>query len=291
VRNFEFLEPRSAGDASRMLADHGETARVLAGGTALLLAMRQRLVAPSHLVSLGGVTGLDAIAYDDRNGLRVGALVSIDDLANHPVVEAKYPVLAGMARHVANPQIRNMATIGGNLCHGDPASDPPACLLALGARAIAVRGSSTREIALEEFFTDYYETALAPDEVLTEIQVPPPATDMGAAYTRFMKTPAEHRPLLGVAIAARRANGGTVCREARIVVGASTPVPTRLHRAEAFLAGKTVTGEVLEEAGRLAAEEVAPLSDFRGSEEYRREIVRVVVRRTAAAVFGLKAPE
>src|SRR5262245_42835884 len=198
MRDFAFLEPRSVQEASRMLADQGEGARLFAGGTALVLLMRQRLVAPSHVVSLGAVRGLDGIRHDGRDGLTIGALTPIADIAEHPAVVAHYPMLAHMARRVANPQIRNVATIGGNLCHADPASDPPACLLALGARVRAVRGRDERTIELDAFFTGYYEHTLAPDEVLTEILVPPMPADGAAAYTRFLRTPAEHRPLVGV---------------------------------------------------------------------------------------------
>jgi carbon-monoxide dehydrogenase medium subunit len=186
-----------------------------------------------------------------------------------------------MTAHVANPQIRNMGTIGGNLCYGDPATDPPGCLIALRARVLVVGGKGERTIELDEFFTDYYQTALQPDEVLTEIQVPPMAADAKGAYTRFLRTPAEHRPLVSVAVVARRN------REVRIAIGASVPVPTRARRAEQFLEGKTVTLEVLEEAAAIAAADVEPVSDFRGSAEYRRDMIRTVVRRTAATVFGL----
>jgi carbon-monoxide dehydrogenase medium subunit len=288
VRDFTFLEPASVQEASRMLADHGEGARLFAGGTALLLLMRQRIVTPSHVINLGAVPGLDGIRHDDRDGLTIGALARIADIAEHPAVVAKYPMLAHMARQVANPQIRNMATLGGNLCYGDPASDPPACLMALGARVRAVRGREERVIELDAFYTDYYENALAPDEVLAEIRVPPsPAGGVGA-YTRFLRTPAEHRPLVGVGVFARWGNG--VCEDVRIAVGASTPVPTRLRRAEDFLRGQRVTREVLEEAAHLGAAEVTPLADFRGSAEYRRDMVRVLVRRTAETVFSVPAP-
>src|SRR5215470_15645528 len=130
MRDFLFLEPRSVQEASQMLADHGEGARLFAGGTALVLLMRQRLVAPSHVVYLGTLPGLDGVRYDAGDGLTIGALTPIADVAAHPAVAAHYPMLADMARHVANPQVRNVATIGGNLCHADPASDPPTCLMA-----------------------------------------------------------------------------------------------------------------------------------------------------------------
>jgi carbon-monoxide dehydrogenase medium subunit len=138
-----------------------------------------------------------------------------------------------------------------------------------------------RSIEVDEFFTDYYQTALEPNEVLTEIQIPPLAADAKGAYTRFLRTPAEHRPLVSVAVVARR-NG-----EVRIAIGASVPVPTRARRAEQFLEGKKITREVVEEAASIAAADVEPVSDFRGSADYRRDMIRTVVRRTLATVFDL----
>ena len=286
MRNFELLEPASPREASQMLADHGEETRLLAGGTALLLALRQRLLSPSHVVYFGCVPGLNRIDYDERDGLRIGALTPIAAIAAAPLVARHYPMVAAMAGQVANPQVRSMATLGGNLCYGDPASDPPTCLMALGAAVVATGREGERTISLEEFYTDYYETALRPDEVVTEIRIPPMGKASGA-YTRFVRTQAEHRPLVGLALVARRE--GRVCRDARITIGASTPIPTRARRAEQFLEGKTIGPEVLAEAADIAASEITPLSDFRGSADYRLEMVRVVLRRTAASVFGLSS--
>jgi carbon-monoxide dehydrogenase medium subunit len=193
-------------------------------------------------------------------------------------------MLAGVAAQLANPQVRNQGTLGGNLCYGDPATDPPGCLMALGARVRVVGPNGGRMIPLEELYIDYYQTALEPSEVVTEIQVPPMAADAKGAYTRFRKTPAEHRPLVSVAVVARAS--GDACREARIVIGASVPIPVRARRAEQFLEGKPITREVLEEAACIVAADVEPVSDFRGSAEYRREMIRVVFRRTAASLIN-----
>jgi carbon-monoxide dehydrogenase medium subunit len=279
VRNFQFLEPRTVADASRMLADHGETAHLLAGGTALLLLMRQRIVNPSHLIWLEGVPGLDEIEVDDRNGLRIGALARHSAVERHAGIRAKYPIVIQMARHVANPQIRNRGTIGGNLCYGDPASDPPACFLALNGEVKAVRGSQERIIKLDEFFTDYYENALAPDEVLTEIRIPPVPTNAVAVYTRFTMTAAESRPLVSLS-AILTLDGRDRCREARLALGAVTPVPMRLVGVEKFLSGNELTPDTLAQASELSVGEIEPQSDFRCSAEYRKEVVKAMVRRT-----------
>jgi carbon-monoxide dehydrogenase medium subunit len=268
-----------------MLVDSGEESRIFAGGTALLLALRQRMITPSHLVYLGGVPGLDRIEYDEKNGLRIGALVKHAEIADSAVVKARYPMLADMAAHVANPQIRNMGTLGGNLCYADPATDPPTCLLALGARVVAVSHEDKRVIEIDDFNTDYYETALRTQDVLTDIHVPPMAANTTGAYTRFLRTPADHRPLIGLGVVAQRQ--GDACRSIRIAIGGSTPMSTRARRAEQYLEGKTITLDALAEAAEIAASDISPLSDFRGSAEYRRDMVRVVARRTLASVFGL----
>jgi carbon-monoxide dehydrogenase medium subunit len=284
VRDFVFLEPNSVPQACRMLADSGEDARLFAGGTALMLAMRQRMVTPSHVVYLGGVPGLSDIAFDERAGLRIGALATHAQVADSDVVKRNYPVLHHMAAHVANPQVRNQGTIGGNLCFADPASDPPGCLMALGARLRVAGPDGERSIELDEFFTDYYTTALEAGEVVTAIEIPPLPSDAGARYTRFLRTPAEHRPLVNVAAVLRRK--GKVCSSARVVIGASVAVPTRARSAERFLEGKSITVEVLMETAELAAADIDPVDDLRGSADYRREMVRVVARRTLAEVFA-----
>jgi carbon-monoxide dehydrogenase medium subunit len=285
MRDFSLLEPRSAPDASRMLADHGESARLMAGGTALILALRQRLVTPSHLVYLGSVPQMNTITFDRKGGLRIGALARHVDVATNAAIQANYPMLATMAAQVANPQVRNQGTVAGNLSYADPASDPPTCLMALGARVIATSDNGERAIPLEEFFTDYYETELRPEEVITEIQVPP-LTEATGIYARFRRTEAEHRPMLTLGIVAKRQ--GNVCRGARIVIGASTPIPVRARKTEQFLEGKVVTRDVLEEAAGIARSEIEVLSDFRGSAEYRREMAGVILRRTAASLFGIE---
>ena len=278
MRDFEFLEPKTIAEASAMLAAHGEDARVMAGGTALVLAMRQRLLNPSHLVWLGGVPGLETIDVERDGTLRVGALAVHHGLESHPAVRARFPVLSSMAARVANAQIRNAATVGGNLCHGDPASDPPACLLALDGRVRAVTKDGEREIALEDFFTGYYENALRPHEVLTEVRVPPLADDAVAVYTRFTTTAAESRPLVAVGAVVRQ-DGQRTCRSARVVVGAVSATPIRLRGVEEFITGRRLDDDTLARAGELAAESVKPLEDFRASADYRSHVSGVIVRR------------
>jgi carbon-monoxide dehydrogenase medium subunit len=286
MRDFDFLQPASVAEASRMLADLGDEVRVMAGGTALMLALRQRMVTPTHIVSVAKMEGLRGISFDAQKGLRIGALSKHSDVARSEIVQKHYPMLAAMAAQVANPQVRNQGTIGGNLCYADPATDPPGCLMAHGAQVVLGSSRGERVLAIEEFLVDYYVTALEPDELVTEIRVPAPTPDTSGDYTRHLRTHAEHRPLASVSLVTRR--DGALCREAKLVVGASVAVPRRLARAEEYLRGKQVTAAVADEAASIAAEDISPISDIRGSADYRRAIVRVVARRTIARLFGVQ---
>lgn len=285
MREFDFIEARSIAEASRMLADLGERARAIAGGTALMLGMRQRMLTPERLISLAGLPELRGVAWDARQGLTIGALTRHAEIARSPLVRQHVPMLASMAGRVANPQVRNQGTLGGNLCYGDPSTDPPGCLMALGAQVKLASARGERWLAVEDFLVDYFVTALAADELVVEVRVPPPAADAVGIYSRHLRTAAEHRPLASVALVARRQ--GALCREARIVVGASVPVPARMRRAEDHLTGKAITHDVARQAADLVMAELQPLSDARGSADYRRDIVGVVARRTIEELFGL----
>ncbi|MNV28235.1 Carbon monoxide dehydrogenase medium chain [compost metagenome] len=289
MRDFDFLQPVSVSEATHMLADLGDECRIIAGGTALMLAMRQRMLTPTHLVSLGTLQDLKGIAYDETNGLRIGALALHADVACSPLVQAHYPMLASMASRVANPQVRNQGTIGGNLCYADPATDPPGCLMALDAQVVVTGTQGDRVMGIEEFLVGYYTTALAPDELLSEIRIAPPRPGTSGVYSRFLRTAAEHRPLASVAASARRS--GTTWQDIRIAVGASTPIPLRLRRAEAFLAQGEATADRITEAADIVAADIEPVSDARGEAEYRRDMVRVVARRTLLELFGLHHDE
>jgi carbon-monoxide dehydrogenase medium subunit len=285
MHDFTFLEPASAVEASHMLAVHGDESRLIAGGTALLLGMRQRMLAPSHLISLGKLDDMRRIEFDASEGMRIGALVRHAEIAESPLVTAHLPMLASMAGRVANPQVRNGGTIGGNLCYGDPATDPPSCLMVLGAQLVVVGPDGERYIDIHDFFVDYFQTALGAQEVLTHILVPPLPPDAEGSYTRFLRTAAEHRPLLNVALLARR--DGALCKQIRIATGASTVTAIRLPQAEQFLEGQVVTDDVAAAAADLAVQDMSPISDSRGTAEYRSAMARVVIRRALGSLFGL----
>lgn len=285
MRDFDFLEPTSVVEASRMLANLGDNCRAMAGGTALMLALRQRMLAPTHIVSLGRLDALRGIDFDPQQGMRIGALSCHSDVARSAAVQQHYPMLARMATTMANPQVRNQGTLGGNLCYADPATDPPSCLMALDAQLVLGSAQGERVLSMQQFLVDYFLTALRPDELMVEIRLPLPKPDHAGSTTRFRRTAAEHRPLINLALLLRRT--GKTCHTARLVVGASTAIPVRMARAELFLEGRIVTPDVAAEAASIVAADIEPLSDQRGSADYRRDMVRVVARRGISALFGL----
>jgi aerobic carbon-monoxide dehydrogenase medium subunit len=288
MRDFEYLRPETIAEASRLLGEHGENCRMIAGGTALLLALRQRLIAPSHLISLQRIRALRGITYDDRLGLRVGAMTLHADIASSAVVQTHFPMLADMAGRLANPQVRNQGTIGGNLCYADPATDPPSCLMALDASVVLSGARGERLLPIADFIVDYYTTALVQDEILSEIRVPPPHFNVGY-HARFHKTAAEHRPLINMAVTMKLE--ADIVRSVRLVVGAATPVPTRVRDAEDYLEGKAMTAAIAVQAAEIVAAGITPISDIRGSDAFRRDMVRVVARRTIERLCGLETAE
>jgi carbon-monoxide dehydrogenase medium subunit len=285
MHDFDFLAPATLDDAVRMRVDQGEDGCLFAGGTALLLGMRQRLVNPKTVICLTGIADLRAITYHGRDGLRIGALARHADVARAPGVRTHYPMLASMAARMANPQVRNQGTLGGNLCYADPATDPPGALMALGASVVLAGTSGQRVLAIEDYFVDYYTTALEPDEILIEIRVPPPTAGSAGLYVRHLRTAAEHRPVANFALLVGKKQ--TVCTEARLVVGAATAIPKVATKAAEFLKGQAVTREVAAEAGRRVAQEITPISDLRGDGEFRRGLVAVIAKRAIAEAFGL----
>jgi aerobic carbon-monoxide dehydrogenase medium subunit len=284
MREFDYLEPASVAEASEMLAAHPETCRMMAGGTALMLALRQRMVSPTHVISLRNVRELRGITYDDKLGLRIGALTKHSELAGSALARAHFPMLADMASRLANPQVRNQGTLGGNLCYADPATDPPSCLIALGAEVVLTSAKGSRILKVEDFILDYFVTALAADELVSEIRVPPSSFNAGY-HARFLRTAAEHRPLVNLAVSMKK--NRDVCEDVRLVAGASTAKPTRLKQAENYLKGKSVNSRITAEAAEIGASEIDPISDIRGDGEFRRDMLRVVARRTLAQFFAL----
>ena len=281
---FEYRAPRGLDEALAVLREHGDDARVVAGGTALVTMMRQHLVRPGCLVSLRDVQGLDRI--EATNGaLRLGALVTHREAEVSPLVRERLPVLAETFRRVATVRIRHMATIGGALAHADPNQDPPVTLLALGAR-VEIRGArGHRELPLGEFFRDYYETALEPGELVTAVTVPLLPVASGATFLKFLPRTADDYATVAVAAIVTLEPDGERCREARIALGSVGVTPLRGMAAEAILSGQRLSESLLQAAGEAVKGVVDPLSDHRGSAAYKREMAGVMIGRAVTQAW------
>ena len=275
---FEYRTPKNLKEVHATLKEFGTDAKLLAGGTALVIMMKQRLVRPSCLVSLRSVRGLNGIEVKD-GGLRIGGLATHRDVETSSLVRRRLPMLAETYHHVATIRVRNMATVGGGLAHADPNQDPPPTLIALGATLKATSASGSRVIPLDEFFTDYYETLLKPDEIITEVFVPKLAANSGGAYLKFLpRTADDYATVSAAAVLTLDKNKKTIS-DVRIALGSVGVTPIRATAAEAVLRGQPVKAEAFAEAGEKAKEAVDPVSDFRGSAAYKKDMAAVFVRR------------
>jgi len=287
LRYFEYFRPDSLKEAVSFLDSHRGECKVLAGGTDLLVRLRRWQIEPRYVVNLKGVDGLTGIEALSDGGLRIGALTTLSDVAGSPLVQGGFGVVAQAASKIGSVQVRNLATIGGNLCNAAPSADMAPSLMALGARAVLSGTGGERDLLLEEFFVGPGEAALSEDEVLTHIIVPPPAPGGVCLYWKQGGRRAMDIAIVGVAVALRPSVGA--CQGVRIVLGAVAPVPMRARGAEAYLEGKTPGYDVSQEVGRLASEEARPISDVRASEYYRRRLVAVLVKRQVAEAWRLAA--
>jgi carbon-monoxide dehydrogenase medium subunit len=275
---FAYHTPETQEEAVALLHQHGDEAKLMAGGTALVIMMKQRLVMPETLISLHRLRGLDAVR--EVNGdLHLGALLTHRAAETASLLRTRLPVLAETYRHVATVRIRNVATVGGALAHADPNQDPPVTLLALDARVQLTSVDGSREIPLTDFFTDYYETVLRPDEVLTAIRVPIPPPHTGSAYVKFLPRTADDYATVGVAATVRLDPATGTCQDCRIALGSVGSTPLRALQAEGVVRGQRLTPELLREAGAAAQQQTDPISDTRGSAEYKRAMAGVFVRR------------
>lgn len=274
LRRFRLEEPESVAEAAELLGRFGESAKVYAGGTELLLAMKEGLVQYERLINVKKLTGLSDVTSAD-GALVIGALCTHHQLENSPVLKDKLPALTKLEQNVANVRVRQVGTIGGNLCFAEPHADPGTLLIALGAKMIAEKASSKREIAAEDFFVDAYETALQADEVLTKIHIPLPMPNARSAYLKFGYL---ERPSVGVAVAFNL-NGGV--SGVKIAVGCAGPAPRRVAEAEALLEGKSKDEALrhVAEAGASAGRAAQAISDLHGSQEYKEHIVGVLLKR------------
>jgi carbon-monoxide dehydrogenase medium subunit len=280
---FDYQEPTTVKKALALLEKHGDEARAIAGGTSLLIMMRQRLLMPKVVVSLARIPKFDRISYNSKTGLRIGAGARHRDIELSAVIKRHYPILHETFHNVAQPRIRNMGTIGGNLAAGDPLTDPGASLIALDAEVVLTSKNGARTVKLDEFFVDYYQTALNPGELLTEIRVPPPVR-LGWSHIKFTPRSVEDFATVGVAVTASAKNGA--CEDIRIGLNSVASTIVHAKQTEAVLRGQTISDDLLRKAGEVAVTEVDPTDDNRGSADYKRDMVKVLVRRAVGEALA-----
>jgi carbon-monoxide dehydrogenase medium subunit len=275
---FEYLEPRSVKEACRLLSQYEGKAALIAGGTDLLVFVKEGTLSPDCLIDIGAISGLNHIR-PTRNAVKIGALATLDHIASSSLIREKMPILFQTAQRMANPGIRNMATIGGNLCTAAPSADMAPPLIGLGATLKAVGSRGEREIPVKDFFVGPGENALDDGEMLVEILVPVPPLSAGGVYMKMTARTEMGIALVGVAVGLRLEEGGEAVEDARVVMGAVGPTPMRARNAERLIEGSSPDDQLLERVARTAAEESKPISDVRGSAGYRREMVRVLTKR------------
>ncbi|NLJ77089.1 MAG: xanthine dehydrogenase family protein subunit M [Peptococcaceae bacterium] len=274
--DFEYYAPESVAEACQLLSQFGEKAKVLAGGTDLVVKMKNELLAPEVVVSVKNLEQLKKVEYVAGKGVRVGALCTHNDLVKSDVLKDKFASVANAAKQMANNQVRNRGTIAGNIVSAVPSADLPPILIALNATAKLVGAKGERTLAMEDVFTGPGKTVLANDEVLTEIFIPEQKMT-GSNYIKFGLRKSGALAVVGVAVAVQVENG--VIKDARVALGAVAATPVRAKKTEEFLKGKKVTDDVLAEAGVLASGECKPISDIRASAEYRTDLVRIFTKR------------
>jgi len=281
---FDYHEPTTLKKVFSLMEKYGDEARVIAGGTSLIIMMRQRLLTPKVVISLARIPKFEKITYNAKDGLRIGAGARHRDIELSATVQKHYPLLQETFRKVAQPRIRNMGTVGGNLAGGDPLTDPGASLIALDAEVTLSSSKGQRRLPLDEFFIDYYQTALEPGELLTEIHVPPPQRP-GWCHIKFTPRSIEDFATVGVAITLQARNG--TCEDVRLGLNSVSSTIVRAKKAEAVLRGKSIDDATVQKMGEVAATECDPMDDNRGSAEYKREMVKVLVRRAAAEALKM----
>ncbi len=285
MKNFDYLEPTTVAEACALLKEYRGEAKIFAGGSHLTILMKQALYQPKTLVNIKKIAELKGIRFAVIEGLSIGALVTHREIETSAVVREKFPVLCEAEKEVANIRVRNMGTIGGNLASGEPLTDLAQILISLDAVAKITGATTNRTIALEELFVDFYQTSLADDEILTHVVIPPPPPRTGVDYIRFSSSSVVDKPSVGVSVRISLESSNGACRSVRIVLGCVGATPVRAREAEALLTGKNATAELIGEAAVIAAQECSPVSDLRGSEKYKRAIVRTLVKRAALKAY------
>ncbi|MBI4285238.1 MAG: xanthine dehydrogenase family protein subunit M [Chloroflexi bacterium] len=276
MKAFEYLEPRTVSETLKLLSQHSAEARVLAGGVDLLCRMRCREIEPDYVLNISKIPELAYLDGDGSKGMRIGALATLRALELAPAVRRAYPPLWAAASQIGSVQVKHMGTAVGNICVGTPASDIAVALLALGAKLKVASATGTRTIPIEEFFTGVRQTALKAEEMVTELSLPPVATNTGFSFRRLVRN-ATDVAKVNVAVMLTMSDGA--CQAARISLGAVAPTVMRARNAEAVLEGQKATPAAIEQAAEAATQEVKPITDLRSTADYRRQATKVLLRR------------
>ncbi len=285
MEDFEFLRPTTVKEAVSLLAQHKGKSRVIAGGQSLVPMLRGNLISPAYIIGLEAIPELGSIQTLD-GGLRIGAMATHLAVATSTVVKQRAAILAEAESLLGSPAVRNLGTIGGNLCHNEVGADPPPPLLALGATAVIASPRGERKLPMEKFFKGFLETVLGEDELLVYIDIPAQPANMSSAYIKY-RIRSVDRAMVGIAVALDMQKG--TCREARVALGGVSPVPIRSRGAEATLKGKRPDNSVIEQAAQAAMSEARPMSDGYASADYRRKMVAVFTRRALVQALGIKS--
>jgi CO/xanthine dehydrogenase FAD-binding subunit len=278
VRTFQYLKPTSLAEALGLLNEHGDKAKVIAGGTDLMIQWKKKLLSPDYLISLRNVPELNFINCD--GSLRIGSATPHRSLELSPEILKWFPVISDAVSGLGSVQVRNSATIGGNLCNAAPSADTAPPMLVLEAQVKIASTAGERSVPIETFFKGPGKTVLQTGEIVTEFSIAQPLPGTGMAYTKHTRRKAMDLPILGVAVLLSFNEDLSTCTRARIALGVAAPTPMRAKQAEAFLEGQSINEKVLAEAGEIAASEASPRTTIRGSEWYRRDMIRVLVKRT-----------
>ena len=276
---FEYHTPSTLDDAVNQMDECREKGKVVAGGTDLLVSMKKRDIVPAHIINLKGIEVLKGIREHQNDGVTLGSLVTIGDIERSDIIEKQYTVLWDAARMIAAPQIRNLGTIGGNLCSAVPSADTPPPLIALGATLNLIEKNGERSLPVEDFFKGPGESVLSPSEILKEIIIPSPPKHSGGAYLKMMRRNALDLALVGVAVWLRLDADRKVCQDVRIALGAVAPTPIRAREAEKVIINHRIDDMMAAEAGDAASREARPITDIRATKEYRSEMIKVLTKR------------
>jgi carbon-monoxide dehydrogenase medium subunit len=288
VNQFDYHAPTSLAETFDLLNTYGEDAHLMAGGTALVLLLQQGLLQPGHVVGLQKVGELRGIRRLDGAGLQIRAMSTHRQAEKSPDVQDYCPALVENFSHVATIRIRNQGTVGGNLAHADPAQDPPPMLIALDGQAVIASRAGERRVPLDEFFVDYFETALQPGEVLVSIDLPPLPQGTRVTYKKFLPRTQDDYATVAVA-AALRVGADSTCEDVRVALGAAATTPVHARNVENALRGQRLDAQKIKDAAALVRDEVDPLDDLRGSAAYKREMARVWTQRALQELLDASA--